>query len=104
MFFFYLLQHYTRGGVSISPVGDHKDRRDLLEVCGQITNKTLLIKEGILNLYAYGFDQDKYEPDRHNQSARVLGHYRAESRNVTTIIGKTYKFSKAYEVNKKSKQ
>lgn len=102
--FFYLLPLYTRGGVSIfTPVGDHKDRQDLLEVCGQLTNKTLLIEGRVLNLYAYGFEQDKYEPDRHNQSTRVLGHYRAESRNVATIIGKTYKYSKAYEGNKKSK-
>ena len=84
------------GGVSIYIPGtaakndaDYHDydglERFLLELCGQLTNETLLI-EGIgVNLRADGFRDYKYGPKLNNST--VMGHYNAEQRNVTDITG-----------------
>ena len=84
------------GGVSIYILGtaakddaDYHDydglERFLLELCGQLTNETLLI-EGIgVNLRADGFRDYKYGPKLNNST--VMGHYNAEQRNVTDITG-----------------
>ncbi|KAL9953601.1 hypothetical protein ACROYT_G041044 [Oculina patagonica] len=77
------------GGVRIS-APSNEDKNDkygrfLLDVCGQITNETLLIEGGIVNLHTDGFEQHKYD-SRLNHS-RILAHYRSEPGNITTIIG-----------------
>lgn len=57
-----------------------------MEVCGQLTNETLLIEGESLNLRADGFEDDKR--DNRLNSSRVVGHYKAEHRNITALTGK----------------
>lgn len=94
--YIFFLSLFISGGVRISipATGDKNDDDDkdrfLLEVCGQLTNETLLIEGESLNLRADGFEDDKH--DNRLNSSRVVGHYRAEHRNITALTGtcKTY--------------
>jgi len=61
------------------------DERLLLRVCGQLTNETLLIEGTGVNLRADGFRDYRYDPKLNN--ATVVGHYKAEQRNITDITG-----------------
>ena len=83
------------GGVSIYIPGtaakdgaDYHDYDDngrfLLELCGQLTNETLLIEGMGVNLRADRFRDYKYGP---KLNSTVSGHYKAEQRNVTDITG-----------------
>ena len=95
-FLFLFLCLYLSGGVRISvPVtadkgdADYHDYDDkerfLLEVCGQLTNETMLIEAETMNIRSDGFKDYRYDPQLKN--SRVLGHYKAEHRNITTITG-----------------
>ena len=57
----------------------------LLEICGHLTNKTLLIEGMGVNLRAYGFGDKRHSYKLDNST--VVGHYRAEQRNITDITG-----------------
>ena len=94
--FFLIHSLYISGGVRISTLGTgHKDdagyhdyddnERFLLEVCGQLTNETLLIEGMGVNLRADGFRDYKYGPKDDNST--VVGHYKAEQKNITDITG-----------------
>ena len=79
------------GGVRIyTPTAKEKKMQDLLEICGKITNQTFLIEGSVLNLTADGFEYYKYHPILNR--SRILAHYRSESKNFTTIIGKIFCF------------
>ncbi|XP_068712588.1 uncharacterized protein [Montipora foliosa] len=99
---------YCSGGVRISvPVtagkgdADYHDYDDkerfLLEVCGQLTNETMLIEAETMNIRADGFKDYRYDPQLNN--SRVLGHYKAEHRNITTITGETLDFWTEIQAN-----
>lgn len=60
------------------------NERFLLEICGQLTNETLLIEGMGVNLRADGFRDYKYGP---KLNSTVEGHYKAEQRNITGITG-----------------
>ncbi len=97
MFCHFCFPFFISGGVSIStPAIDDDDKggRFHFDVCGQLTNETLLIEGGILNIHANGFEDHKYDPRRNH--SRILANYRAESENITTIIGKTQHYSNLY--------
>ena len=79
---------FFRGGVRIFiPTAKEKKSKDLLEICGKVTNQTFLIEGGDLNLTADGFKYSKYHPILNR--SRILAHYRSESENITTITGRT---------------
>ena len=100
-FFFLILSLNISGGVRISIPGTagkddadyhdyDNDERFLLDVCGQLTNETLLIEGKGVNLRADGFRDYQYGPKVNNST--VVGYYKAEQRNITDITGtcKTY--------------
>lgn len=65
---------------------DHDDNEQfLLEICGHLTNKTLLIYGMGVNLRADGFRD--YRHGHKLDNSTVVGHYKAEQRNITDITG-----------------
>ena len=104
-FFSLVLSLYNiSGGVRISisdtagngdvDYGDYDNNERLLwEICGQLTKETLLIQAMSINVRADGFGDYQYVSQP--KGSRVVGHYKAEQRNITDITGtcKTYAFS-----------
>ena len=90
-----------REGVRISAKddADYHDNDDnerfLLEICGHLTNRTLLIEGMGVYLRTGGLNDYRHGHELNNST--VVGHYKAEQRNITAITGthKTlYCFSK----------
>ena len=74
--------------------GDYyKNERFVWEFCGKLTNETLLIEAMSINVRADGFRDYKYGSQ--SNESRVVGHYKAEQRNITDITGTC----KAYAVS-----
>ena len=104
-FFSLVLSLYNiSGGVRISisdtagngevDYGDYDNNERLLwEMCGQSTKETLLIQAMSINVRADGFGDYQYVSQP--KGSRVVGHYKAEQRNITDITGtcKTYAVS-----------
>ena len=64
-------------------------------MCGNVKNTTLLIDGKLVDLDAYGFyyddddgGEDQYEVDV-SRVQKILGHYKSEPRNLSTLTGKT---------------
>ena len=96
VFFSLILLLYISGGVRISipgTAGSDDDGYDdyyyneplLLELCGKFTNEALLIEGMGVNVRADGFRDYKYGSQLNE--TRVVGHYKAEQKNISDITG-----------------